>query len=537
MPSKLWGNSMQLTIKQRLNVLSAFSVLIAFGLMWSGYHSSNVGSDGFANLTSVTSLLKTSAHVDMMHDATRADVFGLLAQDSYKSDENPEESINEHTSAMLAGMDELVATDLPVDLKNNITQNRSVVNEYGVAAKNVSKAILSKDEQEIKKSVSTFIDLFSVLEEKLGAQGESIEKYSETMSKQAHSRLDWAYNFCLFFGFTSILCNIVGSYFISRGINKSATSLINRLIAAADEVYLQVGQITSSSRSLAEAASKQAASLEETAASIEEVSSMVKQTADNSGQARVLSSDVAAVSQSGAKTMDEMAGAIDAIRTATQETESIVKTIDEIAFQTNLLALNAAVEAARAGDAGKGFAVVADEVRALAQRSSTAAKDTSEKIKRSRELANNGVNVSAEVRKSLEQIKQKVSATSSIISEIAAATQEQSVGLGEVSKAANQLDHSNQLNSAQSEELSAAAEQLSHQSKTLNDIVAGLFALVKGGVPTQSDKSSRLNAKTKVKPETKIIQLNGKINKPIQKPSHVSAEKVIPLDDGDYQGF
>ena len=85
---------------------------------------------------------------------------------------------------------------------------------------------------------------------------------------------------------------------------------------------------------------------------------------------------------------EEIQSQLDLLVKRTGETFDVIKIIDEIAFQTDLLALNAAVEAARAGDAGRGFAVVADEVRNLAQRSSSAVKETTERIMQQKELSN-----------------------------------------------------------------------------------------------------------------------------------------------------
>ena len=95
---------------------------------------------------------------------------------------------------------------------------------------------------------------------------------------------------------------------------------------------------------------------------------------DNANQANSMASSVQDSAKRGTNAMDKMIQTINKIKSSSNDTAKIIKTIDEIAFQTNLLALNAAVEAARAGEAGKGFAVVAEEVRNLAQRSAEAGK-------------------------------------------------------------------------------------------------------------------------------------------------------------------
>ena len=154
--------------------------------------------------------------------------------------------------------------------------------------------------------------------------------------------------------------------------------------------------------------------------------------------------------------------------------------IDDLAFQTNLLALNAAVEAARAGEQGKGFAVVAEAVRALAQRSSSSAKEISDLIKESGDKVKNGEELARKSGASLALIVSSVEKVSHLNNEISTASVEQSVGVSNINKAVNEMDKVTQQNASSAVETASSSDALSNQAEDLNNLVIELRKVLYG---------------------------------------------------------
>ena len=266
-------------------------------------------------------------------------------------------------------------------------------------------------------------------------------------------------------------------YLLTRSINRDINAVVAGVTTASDQVNAAADQVASSSQALAQGASEQAANLEETSSTLQMVSEIIGQTSANTKQADALSNAVRADIQKSNDAILRMGTAINEIKTSSNETAKIIKSIDEIAFQTNLLALNAAVEAARAGDAGRGFAVVADEVGNLAQRSASAARTTTELIRRSQESTQVGVSVASEVETFLNNVKDSTEKVMGLVNNVATATEEQSRGIDQVNTAVSEISVVTQDVAASAEENASASEELSSQSEVLQGMMKNLARL------------------------------------------------------------
>jgi methyl-accepting chemotaxis protein len=153
--------------------------------------------------------------------------------------------------------------------------------------------------------------------------------------------------------------------------------------------------------------------------------------------------------------MTELTRSMTDIARASEQTQKIVKNIDEVAFQTNLLALNAAVEAARAGEAGAGFAVVADEVRNLALRATDSAKNTANLIQDIVNKVRGGEKLVTVTNDAFGSVIGSSRKVQELMEEIAAASREQSDGINQINSAVADMNQVTQQNAANAEELAS----------------------------------------------------------------------------------
>ncbi|NLJ28149.1 MAG: chemotaxis protein [Deltaproteobacteria bacterium] len=343
---------------------------------------------------------------------------------------------------------------------------------------------------------------------------------------------------------------LILAFFLTRSITKPVNRAIEGLQEAAEQVATAAGQVSSSSQQLAEGSSEQAAAIEETSSSLEEMSSMTRQNAENAGQANILMGEAKSVIVQANASMERLTHSMGEISSASEETQKIIKTIDEIAFQTNLLALNAAVEAARAGEAGAGFAVVADEVRSLALRAADAAKNTADLIEGTVKTVKGGTELVGKTSIEFNEVANTVSRAGELVEEIAAASNEQAQGISQVNQAVSQMDKVVQQNAATAEESASASEEMSAQAEHMKEYVMELVRLTgadikEGSIGKRSFKSklSSLTAKTVAARTSHTHAGNGNGRRDGNGKAHPTQtgrgkpEELIPFDEEDFSNF
>lgn len=276
-------------------------------------------------------------------------------------------------------------------------------------------------------------------------------------------------------------------------------SIIDHITAAAKHIDERANHLSGAVAKVSDASSTQSDAASSMAAAVEEMSVTIDQIAENTEKVKqisVVSNDLAnkggQVVEQAIKGMAEIndsvlnvAGTIQELGAKSNQIQTIVNIIKEIAAQTNLLALNAAIEAARAGEQGRGFAVVADEVRSLAEKTAVATKEIQEMVLGIHDTTGDavlemqsvvgkmesGAELTGKAGDAIEEINNGVAKVLNGVEDILSSLKEQTTASHEIANNVEKIAQMAEKNKAAVDDVDATARNLDAYSGELQDSV------------------------------------------------------------------
>jgi methyl-accepting chemotaxis protein len=285
------------------------------------------------------------------------------------------------------------------------------------------------------------------------------------------------------------------------------------------EISNQVQHITGDSGAMDEGMRRQAERSSEVASAVEEMTNTIIENSKNAVATAETAKKARVAAEQGGKVVEETitgmkriavvvnksAETVKALGKSSEQIGEIIGVIDDIADQTNLLALNAAIEAARAGEQGRGFAVVADEVRRLAERTTKATKEIALMIKKiqsetrgavlsmeegTRQVGD-GIKLADRAGASLHELVEISMKVTDMVSQIAAASEQQSAASGQISKNVEEISNVTNESTIGTQQIAQAAGDLSRLTEGLKHLVEN-FNISEGAAASSRPRSSSL---------------------------------------------